>query len=177
MTFRHSCRLSASAGTPSGSAEVGRLAARDAEREAGRGGGRGDERPLREQRVADQPPGERRRGDLRDGAERLREPEHDPLLVGTRPARHEARERRPEHALPERRKRRDDDERADVVDETEEQVRGAHREEAGRRQRPLAEALDEPADETALEDDPEEAGVREEVADLAWAERLPVPRE
>src|SRR5690242_18080771 len=166
-----------SAGEPASFPATWELGGRDAERETDRGGGRSDERPLREQRMADQPAAERRRGDLRDGAERLREPEHDALLVRTRAARHEARERRPQDTLPERRERGDHHERTHVVDEAQEQEGRAHREEAGRRQRTLAEALHETADESPLEDDPEKPGVREEIADFTRAERRAVPRE
>src|SRR5262249_12684710 len=141
------------------------------------GGRRRDERPRAEEPVADEPAAERRRGDLRNRAERLREAEDDALLARVGALRDEARERRAQHPLPGGRERRDAAPRPDRVREPEPAVARGHRHESDRHQLRLAEARDEPADEPALEDDAEEAGVGEEIADLARPERVSLPRE
>ena len=129
-----------------------------------------DERPLgREAAVAEHRAARRRCERHRERAQRSGDPERDALLVAADDLRDPARQHGPQHAAAEPVDGRDDQQHRECLGEAEHEVADHGRDEAREPELDLAVPLDEPADQAALQDDPDEPGVREQIAGLPCA--------
>src|SRR5205814_286534 len=99
---------------------------------------------------------------------------HDALLLASRLLRDEARERGTDDTVAERGQRARDHEHHERCRDAQAEVPDHQRDKSGRDERVLAEPLHQPSDQTALQDDPEEADVAEDVPNLARTERTPL---